>query len=152
VPSRYDSCIPVVWRFCGELQRPTKIAASPQRPPFAASTMSVSTSRALGRYVCQFRSSPSFLRPATASLAQQRTSRRWASTDAAAAANPKIATIVDQISQLTLLETADLVSTLKVSYAYYKRTVDSTTRLNLEGPIGLSHAPCSLITICLILS
>ncbi|KAF2862320.1 ClpS-like protein, partial [Piedraia hortae CBS 480.64] len=35
--------------------------------------------------------------------------RRWQST----ADNPKISTIVDQISQLTLLETADLVSLLK---------------------------------------
>lgn len=45
------------------------------------------------------------------------TSRRWASTEALAAAapvNPKISGIVDQISQLTLLETADLVSSLKV--------------------------------------
>ena len=42
-------------------------------------------------------------------------SRRWQSTDAAAApSNPKIAGIVDQISKLTLLETADLVSSLKV--------------------------------------
>ncbi|EXJ89524.1 hypothetical protein A1O3_02591 [Capronia epimyces CBS 606.96] len=41
-------------------------------------------------------------------------SRRWQSTDAAAApTNPKIASIVDQISQLTLLETADLVASLK---------------------------------------
>jgi len=40
------------------------------------------------------------------------TSRRFNSTEAAAS-NPKIDTIVDQISQLTLLETADLVSTLK---------------------------------------
>lgn len=41
--------------------------------------------------------------------------RRYQSTDAASStANPKISTIVDQISQLTLLETADLVSTLKV--------------------------------------
>ncbi|KAK5093504.1 54S ribosomal protein L12, mitochondrial [Exophiala xenobiotica] len=41
--------------------------------------------------------------------------RRWQSTDAAAAqpTNPKIATIVDQISGLTLLETADLVQSLK---------------------------------------
>ncbi|KAF2794634.1 50S ribosomal protein L12 [Melanomma pulvis-pyrius CBS 109.77] len=86
--------------------------------------MSVSTSRALGRCVCQFRPSQTLLRPATASLAQQRTSRRWASTDTAAATNPKIATIVDQISQLTLLETADLVSTLK-------------TRLNIpDMPMG----------------
>ncbi|KMU81075.1 hypothetical protein CISG_02454 [Coccidioides immitis RMSCC 3703] len=41
---------------------------------------------------------------------------RWQSTEAAAAPeNPKIAQIVDQISQLTLLETADLVSSLKES-------------------------------------
>lgn len=32
----------------------------------------------------------------------------------AAPTNPKITQIVDQISQLTLLETADLVSSLKV--------------------------------------
>lgn len=38
--------------------------------------------------------------------------RRWNSD--AAPANPKIATIVDQISTLTLLETADLVASLKV--------------------------------------
>ncbi|KAF5026069.1 hypothetical protein F66182_1861 [Fusarium sp. NRRL 66182] len=41
------------------------------------------------------------------------TSTRWNSTEAAAASNPKIEAIVDQISQLTLLETADLVSSLK---------------------------------------
>jgi large subunit ribosomal protein L7/L12 len=40
--------------------------------------------------------------------------RRYNSTDAAAAVNPKISAIVDQISQLTLLETADLVASLKV--------------------------------------
>jgi large subunit ribosomal protein L7/L12 len=39
------------------------------------------------------------------------TTRRFNSTEAV---NPKINGIVDQISQLTLLETADLVSTLKV--------------------------------------
>jgi len=38
--------------------------------------------------------------------------RRWQSSDAGAA-NTKISGIVDQISQLTLLETADLVATLK---------------------------------------
>ncbi|KAF7549144.1 hypothetical protein G7046_g8441 [Stylonectria norvegica] len=38
--------------------------------------------------------------------------RRWNSTEAAPT-NPKIEAIVDQISQLTLLETADLVSSLK---------------------------------------
>ncbi|KAI0537368.1 ribosomal protein L7/L12 C-terminal domain-containing protein [Xylaria digitata] len=40
------------------------------------------------------------------------TQRRHNSTDAAPT-NPKISGIVDQISQLTLLETADLVSSLK---------------------------------------
>lgn len=50
----------------------------------------------------------------SASLLQQWASqRRHNTTDAAA--NPKIVGIVDQISQLTLLETADLVSSLKVS-------------------------------------
>ncbi len=41
------------------------------------------------------------------------TTWRFNSTEAAPT-NPKIAEIVDQISQLTLLETADLVSSLKV--------------------------------------
>lgn len=41
-------------------------------------------------------------------------SRRWESTEAAAPANPKIESIVNDISKLTLLETADLVSSLKV--------------------------------------
>ncbi|GAM40689.1 50S ribosomal protein [Talaromyces pinophilus] len=63
-----------------------------------------------------------FLRISTSSSStfQQRrrtavpSARRWQSTDAAAApANPKIVQIVDQISQLTLLETADLVASLK---------------------------------------
>ncbi|KAF4968227.1 hypothetical protein FSARC_4318 [Fusarium sarcochroum] len=40
-------------------------------------------------------------------------SRRWNSSEAAPVSNPKIEAIVDQISQLTLLETADLVSSLK---------------------------------------
>lgn len=53
-----------------------------------------------------------FARPTVSS--SQRVSRRWQSTDAAAPTNPKIAGIVDQISQLTLLETADLVASLKV--------------------------------------
>ncbi|WPH03779.1 Hypothetical protein R9X50_00666200 [Acrodontium crateriforme] len=58
-------------------------------------------------------------------LRRQQEARRWQSSEAAATvANPKIAGIVDQISQLTLLETADLVSTLK-------------TRLNIpDMPIG----------------
>ncbi|EON64375.1 hypothetical protein W97_03606 [Coniosporium apollinis CBS 100218] len=52
-------------------------------------------------------SSTPTLRASATPLSRQ---RRWQST---APSNPKIATIVDQISQLTLLETADLVSTLK---------------------------------------
>lgn len=43
------------------------------------------------------------------------TTRRYNSTEAAAT-NPKILEIVDQISQLNLLETADLVSSLKVGW------------------------------------
>ncbi|KAK5001440.1 54S ribosomal protein L12, mitochondrial [Cryomyces antarcticus] len=56
-----------------------------------------------------------FTRIASTTYSQRRTapSRRWQSTEATASSNPKIAGIVDQISQLTLLETADLVSTLK---------------------------------------
>ncbi|KAK4158018.1 hypothetical protein C8A00DRAFT_39726 [Chaetomidium leptoderma] len=54
---------------------------------------------------------------------QQRMTRRYNSTEAAAV-SPKISTIVDQISQLTLLETADLVASLK-------------TRLNIPDlPVG----------------
>ncbi|KAF4121237.1 large subunit ribosomal protein L7/L12 [Geosmithia morbida] len=52
-------------------------------------------------------------RVAPQTLRVSATTRRFNSTEAAAPANPKIDTIVDQISQLTLLETADLVSTLK---------------------------------------
>ncbi|KAJ9165507.1 54S ribosomal protein L12 [Coniochaeta hoffmannii] len=48
---------------------------------------------------------------ASSSFLQHSISRRHNSTEAAV--NPKIAGIVDQISQLTLLETADLVSSLK---------------------------------------
>ncbi|KAF2274495.1 54S ribosomal protein L12, mitochondrial precursor [Westerdykella ornata] len=75
--------------------------------------MSAPATRALRRCVCNARSSSTYVRAAPVTLAQQRPARRWQSTDATAATNPKIASIVDQISQLTLLETADLVSTLK---------------------------------------
>ncbi|KAF2465785.1 ClpS-like protein [Lindgomyces ingoldianus] len=86
--------------------------------------MSAPASRALRRCVCNAKSAPTYLRPSTVSLAQHRTPRRWQSTEAAAPTNPKIAGIVDQISQLTLLETADLVSALK-------------TRLNIpDMPVG----------------
>ncbi|KAM3416744.1 54S ribosomal protein L12 [Cercospora zeina] len=62
---------------------------------------------------------------ATSTIPQRTQQRRWQSTEPAAASeNAKIASIVDQISQLTLLETADLVSSLK-------------SRLNIpDMPIG----------------
>ncbi|KAJ5576402.1 hypothetical protein N7535_003328 [Penicillium sp. DV-2018c] len=71
---------------------------------------------------------PSSLRIATSAtyLTARRTpsSRRCESTEAAAPTNPKITQIVDQISTLTLLETADLVASLK-------------TRLNIPDlPVG----------------
>lgn len=63
--------------------------------------------------------SASALRAPTQTLRLGATSRRYNSTEAAAEAptNPKIAEIVEQISKLTLLETADLVSSLKVRIA-----------------------------------
>lgn len=76
--------------------------------------MSLSCQSALRACARAARASPA--RVSASTLSRQPQARRWQSTDAAAApANPKIATIVDQISQLTLLETADLVSSLKVS-------------------------------------
>jgi large subunit ribosomal protein L7/L12 len=60
----------------------------------------------------QLRSSSS-ARATAQSFRVAATTRRFNSTDAAPV-SPKIAGIVDQISQLTLLETADLVSSLKV--------------------------------------
>lgn len=76
----------------------------------------MSLSRRYAAQCCarQLRASTSSVR-ASVPLVQQRVQRRCNSTEAVASANPKIAGIVDQISQLTLLETADLVSSLKVS-------------------------------------
>ncbi|KAG9243516.1 ribosomal protein L7/L12, C-terminal/adaptor protein ClpS-like protein [Calycina marina] len=45
----------------------------------------------------------------TSTIIQRNTSRRWVSTEV----NPKVSGIVEQISQLTLLETAELVASLK---------------------------------------
>lgn len=76
-----------------------------------SSNMSVSCQRAARRFALSA-SQTSAVRPVTCRF---QVSRRWQSTEAAAApVNPKISAIVDQISQLTLLETADLVSSLKV--------------------------------------
>lgn len=75
------------------------------------------TSQAAAR-CCRQLVRPSVRISSTTYLSQRTPSRRWNSTDAQAAApaNPKIAQIVDQISQLTLLETADLVASLKVGF------------------------------------
>ncbi|PSS12666.1 hypothetical protein M430DRAFT_68869 [Amorphotheca resinae ATCC 22711] len=75
--------------------------------------MSISCQSAARSCVRSLRSS-STLRISAASLAQRRnpsSAKRWASTEAPT--NPKVSGIVDQISQLTLLETADLVASLK---------------------------------------
>ena len=51
---------------------------------------------------------------------QRRIVRRWQSTEAATptdSTNPKIVSLVDEISKLTLLETADLVTSLKVYFS-----------------------------------
>jgi len=84
---------------------------SPPTLESSLSTMAAPASRVLRRCICTAKQT-AYARP-TIGATQQRIQRRWQS-DAAAPTNPKIATIVDQISQLTLLETADLVSTLKV--------------------------------------
>ncbi|GME36337.1 uncharacterized protein K452DRAFT_223877 [Neofusicoccum parvum] len=101
--------------------------------------MSLSCQSALRACARAARSSPA--RVSVSHLSRQPQARRWQSTDAAAApANPKIATIVDQISQLTLLETADLVSTLKrarVNTSANRRTTHHKTRLNIpDMPVG----------------
>ncbi|CAD0099472.1 unnamed protein product [Aureobasidium mustum] len=86
--------------------------------------MSLSCQRVLRR--CATAQSPVVRASVSSTQTKQLFSRRWQSTEAAAAApsNPKIAAIVDQIGQLTLLETADLVSSLK-------------TRLNIPDlPVG----------------
>jgi hypothetical protein len=80
-------------------------------------TMSLSCQNAARSCIRSLRSSSS-LRISSVVLAQRRNTpqgQRWASTDAAS--NPKVTGIVDQISQLTLLETADLVASLKVNYS-----------------------------------
>ena len=79
---------------------------------------------------------PSSLRIATTYLPTTRTpsSRRWESSEAAAPTNPKITQIVDQISQLTLLETADLVSSLKVRGILNDLPTDASAACQLPPP------------------
>lgn len=95
-----------------------------QRLSIAAADMSASaTSNAFRRSCSQLSSttqkrslSSQCLRISASRQSRElRDQRRWQTTDASAAAtNPKISSIVDQISTLTLLETADLVQSLKV--------------------------------------
>jgi hypothetical protein len=89
----------------------TKLLVSPH-----AVTMSLPYQSAARSCVRSLRSSPS-LRISAAGIVRRRDTetRRWASTETTAS-NPKISGIVDQISQLTLLETADLVASLKVCH------------------------------------
>ncbi|CAD0086579.1 unnamed protein product [Aureobasidium vineae] len=89
--------------------------------------MSLSCQRVLRR--CATVQSPIVRASLSSTQTNHFLSRRWQSTEAAAApTNPKIAAIVDQIGQLTLLETADLVSSLK-------------TRLNIPDlPVGEEEA------------
>lgn len=64
--------------------------------------------------------------------------RRWHSSEATSEpVNPKIAGIVDQISQLTLLETADLIANLKVFGCLYL--------LRSSFPANHTEKPCYLI-------
>ena len=67
--------------------------------------------------------------------------RRWESTASApSSTNPKISTIVEQISQLTLLETADLVSNLKVSlHVYWIRDL----AIHWRPFTGPNHSHCT---------
>ncbi|KAL9614315.1 MAG: hypothetical protein Q9167_001198 [Letrouitia subvulpina] len=65
--------------------------------------------------------------PSISKFQRRNPSRRWKST---APTNPKVTEIVDQISQLTLLETADLVSSLKACLVF-------SSRLNIPDlPVG----------------
>jgi len=95
---------------------------------FAARRFALSARSSRASVTCK--SSASYLQ------SRQTSSRRWASTEAtgAASSNPKISTIVDQISQLTLLETADLVSTLKVGLFWKASRVRSTCSYLVETP------------------
>jgi large subunit ribosomal protein L7/L12 len=75
------------------------------------------------------------------------TQRRFNTTEAPT--NPKVAEIVDQISQLTLLETADLVSSLKVRQLFALMLLDFVltklqSKLNIpDMPMGGFAAPAA---------
>ena len=99
------------------------LASSPFSPQHTLSVMAMSCRYAARACARQLRSSPSQIQ----SIRVASMTRRYNSTEAEAPTNPKIAGIVDQISQLTLLETADLVSSLKVRSTSTQRRQDSST-------------------------
>ncbi|KAF4981634.1 hypothetical protein FZEAL_2603 [Fusarium zealandicum] len=90
-------------------RRSSTLELSHPQPNLLPVTMAMSCRYAAQSCARQLRST----RTARAPAQLLRVSRRWNSTEAAVASNPKIEAIVDQISKLTLLETADLVSSLK---------------------------------------
>lgn len=92
--------------------RPADLRAT-IKPLLPSATMAMSCRYAAQSCARQLRSSRAARAPAQ-TLRVAAVTRRHSSTEAEAPANPKISGIVDQISQLTLLETADLVSSLKV--------------------------------------
>src|SRR5690606_22242451 len=106
------------------------------------SDMSLSSRYVARRCARQLRSG-ALLRPSTVARIAS-TSRRYNSTETQAAApeNPKIAAIVDQISQLTLLETADLVSSLKVLFSPFcssrRHPSPASNRGNVSSPVSTS--------------
>lgn len=104
------SALSVCFSFCTTsvtMAIPSQAAARCCRYVVRPSTSSLRISSSSSTYLSQRRTTPA---------------RRWQSTEAAAGAqastNPKITQIVDQISQLTLLETADLVASLKVRNSF----------------------------------
>lgn len=106
-------CSPSRRRTSKRASRPR--ALSRTKPfPQTKDKMSLSSRCAAQCCVRQLRSPRSLRASAMLLTSKSPLNRRHNSTEAPA--NPKIAAIVDQISHLTLLETADLVSSLKVRW------------------------------------
>ena len=103
----------------------------PSLQPMSLSCTCTTAARSCARSLLRTSSRPSLVHPAS-QIRRRAPSRRWESATTAAAStnNPKVTSIVDQISQLTLLETADLVANLKVgSNSFPYPTLLSSTLL-----------------------
>ena len=74
--------------------------------------------------------------------------QRWQSTTVSSG-NVKIAGIVDQISQLTLLETADLVSTLKVCIFKLRRSFSPAQSYKTHSNSFICSSRSSIFLTCL---